>query len=189
MRVLKCLVFCSCLLFASCLSEKKAARIKSAAVNDFVNTHPCNNDSTFVAAGSDTAIVYDTVYVEDEKYDGSLDFTYDNIGMTSASMFQLDNKGVIITPQKQIKYITKTVKIKDTLKIVTVDTRMIKILTDSLHAKNEIISDTQMSASEWKSKARTRLWILIAIAALIIGFTGFRLWAKIKSGGIKGLSI
>jgi len=181
MRVLKCLVFFSCLLFTSCLSEKKAARIKAAAVNEFVKAFPCNNDSTFVAAGSDTAIVYDTVYVEEGSKSEDYSATFETTPLITG--------GEKSSKPLQIKYITKTVKIKDTLKIVTVDTRMIKILTDSLHAKSEVINTLQISSAEWKSKSSTRLWILIAIAALIIGFTGFRLWAKIKSGGIKGLSI
>lgn len=196
MRV-KCYVILNCLLLGGCLSERKAEKIKSAAVNEFVKAFPCNNDSTFLAAGSDTAIVYDTVYIEGE-IPGAFHPEYVDRGLVPSFCGGIDEskypmKAFTIPEQskksEQIKYIVKTVRIKDTVKIVTVDTRKEKYISGLL---NESLAAGRTAVNEayyWKSKARTRFWILMAIAALLTGYGGFRLWAKIKSVGIKGLTI
>jgi len=185
MRV-KCYVILNCLLLGGCLSERKAEKIKSAAVNEFVKANPCNNDSTFLAGGSDTAIVYDTVYIADEPESVIVPYHGDNMPPEAFQFYPLIDSSKL---SRQIKYITKTVRIKDTVKIVTVDKRQINLLTEQVRNSQIANSVTQISASEWKSKARTRFWILIAIAALLTCYGGFRWWAKIKSVGIKGLTI
>lgn len=185
MNVFKCLTLCSLLLFAGCLSEKKASSIKNNAINEWAKNNPCSVDSVIILGGSDTALVYDTVYVESiptpnvrtELSDSVWQsWQQANIEYTPAGI-KLDTH-IKFIPQRV--YITKTQTIHDTVRITKRDLRFEQMYKDSLQssqfANQELkVSNAQVSAQA--SKWKLIFWcenILLLIVIIVLIYIHFR---------------
>jgi hypothetical protein len=85
-------------------------------------------------------------------------------------------------------YITKTITLHDSVKIVAVDKRQLGICNDSLvYYKMLFASFKEQSlqqTSGWKHKARTRLWIIIAMLMALAAYILRKPLLQLATGGL-----
>jgi len=99
---------------ASCNSVKRVLKDpakKEIVGREWEKINPCNNDSIFVTK-RDTTLLLDTLY----------NIYYDTV--------EVNNEPIVIT-KRVPTLITKTVTIRDTVRIATVDNRRLNIALDS----------------------------------------------------------
>ncbi len=141
----------------------------SAAFNKvgttWANLNPCVVDSTKTLV-HDTTVKTDTAYklVTTATASGGLMPTQTGANQPAqpSGYHSLDTL---------VQTITKTITLHDSVKIVSVDKRQLGICNDSVTFYKVLYANYQANAigqiDGWKHKARTRLWFLIAVIALV----------------------
>jgi len=125
--------------------------------------NPCANDSVIIVK-SDTVTHADTTYADVVLFK-------DNAIKPSLFFAQSDSNTAINMPHPAtIKTITVVKIVHDSTKVIVVDTRALNMALDSLNNTRLQFANYKAAATaqidDWKSKAHTRLWLLIGIIVL-----------------------
>ena len=142
-------------LMASCNPVKQVLKDESKmreVWNEGALIGWCVNDSVFINK-SDTLINYDTLYALDLQVD---------------TIFLNDVQTIV---KKEVKIVTKTITIRDTLKTVVVDNSRVELLGNEIYKRNATIEDlsndlklTKAQRNKWSF----RFFVLLGIIVIVL---------------------